>query len=57
MYCTDARRIIEYVNSEISKQITDCDGTPIKVMFGGNVGAGSGCCRKDHKVYRGVDGE
>ena len=39
MYCTDARRVISYVNSAMGEQVLTYDGTPIKGMFVGNLGA------------------
>ena len=52
MYCTDARRVISYVNSAMGEQVLTYDGTPIKGMFGGNLGADTGCRRQEYKVIK-----
>ena len=52
MYCSNARRIISYVNNAMGEQVLTYDGTPIKGMFGGNLGADTGCRRQDYKVLQ-----
>ena len=52
MYCTDARKIISYANSRFGEKVLTYDGKPIKGIFGGNLGADSGCRRQDYKALQ-----
>ena len=40
------------VNSAMGEQVLTYDGTPIKGMFGGNLGADTGCRRQEYKVIK-----